>query len=103
VKAVIRSGAHQFIAEEGRTILVERLPQAVGEQITFNEVLMIADGEQSTAGQPLVSGATVTATILEQAKGPKLKVFHYRPKKRYRKLTGHRQSYTRLRIDKISV
>jgi large subunit ribosomal protein L21 len=103
VKAVVRSGSRQFMAEEGRTILVERLPQSVGEQVTFSEVLMIADGEQSRVGQPFVTGASVTGTIVEQAKGPKLKVFHYAPKKHFRKLTGHRQQYTRVRIEKISL
>ncbi len=103
MKAVIRSGSRQFFAEEGQTILVERLPQAVGEQITFDEVLMIADGDKSTVGKPLVQGAVVTATIVDQTKGPKLKVFRYHPKKRYRKLVGHRQQYTLLRVDKITL
>ena len=103
MKAVVRSGSRQFIAEEGQEILVERLPKTVGEQVTFDEVLMVADGEKSTFGMPLVKGAQVTGTVVEQAMGPKLKVFHYTPKKRYRKLTGHRQQYTRVRVDKISV
>ncbi len=103
MKAVIRSGSRQFIAAEGETILVERLPQAAGEQVTFDQILMVADGEQSTVGMPFVKGAAVTATILEQTKGPKLKVFRYHPKKRYRKLNGHRQQYTKVRIEKISL
>lgn len=103
MKAVVRSGSHQFIAAEGETVLVELLPVAAGDQITFDQVLMVADGDQSTVGKPFIKGATVAATVVEQAKGPKLKVFHYTPKKRYRKLTGHRQQYTRVRIDKISL
>ncbi len=103
MKAVIRSGSRQYIATEGQMVLVERLPVEVGAQVTFDEVLMVADGEKSTVGKPLVQGASVVATVVEQAKGPKLKVFHYTPKKRYRKLTGHRQQYTRLRIEKISL
>ena len=103
MKAVVRSGSRQYIAEEGRTVLVERLPQAVGEQITFSDVLFVVDGDNTQVGKPVVQGATVTATIVDQTKGPKLKVFHYVPKKRIRKLTGHRQKYTRVRIDKISL
>lgn len=103
MKAVIRSGSRQYIATEGETVLVERLPVEVGAQVTFDEVLMVADGEKSSVGKPLVKGASVVATVVEQAKGPKLKVFHYTPKKRYRKLTGHRQQYTRLRVEKISL
>ncbi len=103
MKAVVRSGSHQFIAVEGQTVLVERLPKAEGEEVTFDQVLLISDGDKSTVGTPIVKGATVTATVVEEAKGPKLKVFHYTPKKRYRKLTGHRQKYTRVRIDKISL
>ena len=103
MKAVIRSGSRQYIATEGQIVLVERLPVEVGAQVTFDQVLLVTDGDRSTVGKPLVQGASVTATVVEQAKGPKLKVFHYTPKKRYRKLTGHRQQYTRLRIEKISL
>ena len=103
MKAVIRSGSRQYIATEGHMVLVERLPVEVGAQVTFDQVLLVTDGDKSTVGKPLVQGASVTATVVEQAKGPKLKVFHYTPKKRYRKLTGHRQQYTRVRIEKISL
>jgi large subunit ribosomal protein L21 len=103
VKAIVRSGSRQYIAEEGRTVLVERLPLEVGDEVTFDQVLLIADGDETRVGQPLVKGASVTGTVVEQAKGPKLKVFHYRPKKRIRTLTGHRQQYTRVRIDKIAL
>lgn len=99
--AVVKAGARQYRAEVGNMLLVERLPVGVGEQLELNEVLLVADGEQVKIGQPTVDGAKVKATVVAQEKGPKIRVFKYRPKERYRRRAGHRQNYTRLRVDEI--
>ena len=101
--AVVRSGGRQYRASVGETVLVERLGADVGQQLELEEVLLVADGKEVTVGQPLVEGAKVVATVVAQEKGPKLRVFKYRPKQRYRRRSGHRQHYTRLRVDEIQV
>jgi large subunit ribosomal protein L21 len=83
------------------TIVVERLPADVGQQVELDEVLLVADGEQVEVGQPVVKGAKVVATVVAQEKGPKVRIFKYHPRKRYRRRAGHRQRYTRLRVDEI--
>nr|HID12373.1 50S ribosomal protein L21 [Anaerolineae bacterium] len=99
--AVVRSGARQYRAEVGDTFLVERLPVEVGQRLELDEVLLVADGERVEIGRPIVNGAKVLATVVAQEKGPKIRIFKYRPRKRYRRRAGHRQRYTRLRVDKI--
>ena len=102
--AVVKSGGHQFRAEEGSVIDVERLPIEEGDTIELDEVLLVVpDDGDPRIGQPLVEGAKVTATCISQLRGKKIFVWKYRPKKRYRRRQGHRQYYTRLRIDSISV
>lgn len=101
--AVMKSGARQYRAGVGDTIRVEKLSVDVGEQIELDDVLLIAGDEQIKIGQPTVEGARVVATVVAQEKGPKIQVFKYRPKKRYRRHSGHRQHYTRLRVDEIVV
>ncbi len=103
VYAVVRSGSRQYRAEEGQTILVERLPEEVGQQVELNEVLLVADGDNVMVGRPTVEGASVRATVVAQEKGPKIRIFKYRPRKRYRRRAGHRQQYTRLHVDEIVV
>ena len=99
--AVVATGGKQYRAAPGEFIDVEKLPAEVGEQVTLNQVLMIADGEQVTVGQPTVTGAHVVATVILQRKARKVIFFHYVPKKRQRKKVGHRQYFTRLRIETI--
>jgi len=101
VYAVVRSGARQYRASVGETIVVERLPADVGQQLKLDEVLLIADGERVEVGRPTIEGAKVLATVVAQEKGPKIRIFKYHPRKRYRKRAGHRQHYTRLRVDEI--
>jgi len=103
VYAVVRSGARQYRAGVGDTILVERLRADVGEQIELTEVLLVADGEHVEVGQPTVEGARVVATVLAEEKGPKLFIFKYHPRHRYRRRAGHRQTYSRLLVDEIVV
>ena len=99
--AVVRSGARQYRASVGDTIVVEQLPVEVGQQLEMDEVLLVADGEHVEVGRPTVGGAKMLATVVAQEKGPKIQIFKYRPRKRYRRRAGHRQRYTRLRVDEI--
>jgi large subunit ribosomal protein L21 len=99
--AIVRTGGRQYRAEPGAHIDVERLPYAVGEAIELDEVLLLADDGDTTIGQPLVDDAKVKATVVDQFRGDKIIVWKYNPKKRYRRKRGHRQYYTRLRIDEI--
>ena len=99
--AVVKSGARQYRAGVGDTIIVERLPAETGQQLELNQVLLVADGERVEIGQPTVNGASVLTTVVAQEKGPKIQIFKYRPKERYRRRAGHRQHYTRLRVDQI--
>jgi large subunit ribosomal protein L21 len=101
--AIVEDGGKQYRAVEGGTIEVDHFPSEIGEEIDLERVLLVAEDEQVLIGKPLVAGAHVQATIVAQVKGPKIIVFRYKPKKRIRSKTGHRQQYTRLRIDSIVV
>ena len=103
VYAIMRSGARQYRASAGDTIRVEKLAGEPGEQVELDEVLLIVDDGEISLGRPTVEGAKVLATVVAHEKGPKIMVFKYRPRTRYRRRAGHRQSYTRLRIDEIVV
>ncbi len=99
--AVIRTGGKQYRVSPGDSIDVERLSTEVGEQIELDQVLLVANDSDTQIGQPLVEGAKVKATVIRQAKGRKVVVFKFKPGNRYRRKKGHRQHYTRLRIDEI--
>ena len=101
--AIVEDGGKQYKAVEGGTIEVDFFASDPGEQVDLERVLLVSDGENVTVGAPLVQGAKVQATVLGQIKGPKIIVFKYKPKKRYRVKTGHRQKYTRLQIDSIAL
>lgn len=100
--AVIETGGKQYRVSEGDAIKVEKLPHEVGDQIEFDRVLLVSSEEGVTVGQPLVEGAKVTARVEAEGRGRKIVVWKYRPKQRYRRRYGHRQAYTRLRIEKIT-
>ena len=100
--AVVETGGKQYRAEPGEWVDVERLPAEVGEQIALDRVLLIVDSESVTVGRPTVPGAEVVATVIGQRRRRKVIFFHYAPKKRERKKRGHRQYYTRLKIEKIA-
>ena len=99
--AVIKSGGRQYKVAVGETLEVNRLPVDIGDQVRFEEVLLISDADNTMLGSPLVSDALVLATATKQGRGPKLIVFKYKPKKRYRHKRGHRQELTFLTIDDI--
>lgn len=100
--AIVQAGGHQYRVSAGDTIDVEMLDAEAGATVTLDEVLLVG-GDEVRIGKPFVDGASVTATVVGEAKGPKLTVFKYKRKNRYRVKTGHRQRYTRLHIDDISV
>jgi large subunit ribosomal protein L21 len=99
--AVIKTGGKQYRVSPGDSIDVEKLAYEVGEQIELDQVLLVVNGSGAEIGQPLVEGAKVKATVTRQAKGRKVIIYKYRASKRYRRKRGHRQHYTRLRIDEI--
>mgnify|MGYP005851374005 CR=1 FL=1 len=101
--AVVETGGKQYKVSTGEAIEVEKLPFEVGEQIELDRVLLVADGERVHVGQPTVEGAKVLATVTDHSRGPKTVIFKYKPKERYRRKKGHRQSYTRLIVDEIVV
>ena len=100
--AVIETGGKQYKVSEGDTILVEKLETAEGESVTFDKVLIFADGENVTVGVPTVDGVTVTAKVEKQGKAKKIYVFKMKRKKNYRRKKGHRQPFTKLTIEKIN-
>lgn len=99
--AVIKAGAHQYKASVGDELVVERLPYEIGTQVDLDEVYLLADEDEVVVGRPTVDGAKVRATVLEEFRGPKIRIFKFKPKQRYRRRMGHRQTYMRLRIDEI--
>ena len=101
--AIFRSGGRQYRAEVGQTVDVERLPHEVDDTIEIDDVLLVGGDDNTVIGQPVVEGATVKATVVDQFRGKKIIVFKYRQRTNYRRKYGHRQHYTRLRIDDISV
>jgi len=101
--AIIEDGGKQFKAVEGGTIEVDHFPSEVGDQVDLERVLLVADDDNITVGAPLVTGAKVQASVVGMVKGPKIMVFRYKPKKRIRVKTGHRQKYTQLKIEAIVV
>lgn len=100
--AIVEDGGKQYKAVEGGYLEVDRFDSEIGEQVDLERVLFVRDGEQMLVGNPLVSGAVVVATVAEHFKGPKVVVFKYKPKERYRVKSGHRQQYTRLKVDAIT-
>ena len=101
--AVIRTGGKQYTVSAGQVVEVEKLDVEPGSEIELNEVLMVSDEGSIKTGRPLVDGARVVARVLAQDRDRKIVVFKYKPKKRYRRKTGHRQSITRLAIKEIAV
>ena len=99
--AVVKTGGKQYRVSPGDSIEVEKLPHEVGEQIELDNVLLVTGESGTQIGQPLVKDAKVKATVTRQARGRKVIIFKYRSSKRYRRKKGHRQHYTRLRIDEI--
>jgi large subunit ribosomal protein L21 len=99
--AVVQTGGKQYRVEAGQSIEVEKLPVDEGQQVELTEVLLVSDETGVRHGHPTVEGARVVGRVVKQLRGRKIIVFKYKPKVRYRKKTGHRQSLTRIAIDTI--
>ena len=100
--AIFQSGGHQYAAAENDVIRVEKLDAEPQAEVTFDQVLALRDGEQFKCGAPYLDGAKVTGKVLSQGRGPKIIVFKYKPKKHYKKMRGHRQDFTEVRVTRIS-
>ncbi|MCD8005511.1 MAG: 50S ribosomal protein L21 [Oscillospiraceae bacterium] len=100
--AVIETGGKQYQVHEGDIVFVEKLPVEADEEVTFDKVVVLSDGETTSVGTPYVEGATVDAKVLKNGKAKKITVFTYKPKKgSSHKKQGHRQPYTQVRIEAI--
>ncbi len=99
--AVIETGGKQYRVQKDSIIDIEKLTESPGQTVEIPRVLLIAEGGKINTGKPYIVGATVKATIMEQFRGKKIRVFKMKSKKRYRRSQGHRQYYTRVRIDDI--
>ncbi len=100
--AVIKTGGKQYKVVAGEKLKIEQIPADVGMEITLDQVLAVGIGETIQFGQPLVVGATVTATVLSQGRHDKVKIFKMRRRKHYQKRQGHRQDYTEVLIGTIN-
>lgn len=100
--AVIATGGKQYRVQEGETIQVEKLSADAGASVTFDEVLLVADGSNVKIGAPVLAGAKVTADVVANGRGEKLIIYKYRRRKGYRRKTGHRQPFTAVKITGIS-
>jgi large subunit ribosomal protein L21 len=100
--AVIKTGGKQYRVAEGQKLKIEQIPADIGQEITLDQVLSVGEGEQLKIGTPLVSGASVKATVLAQGRHDKVKIFKMRRRKHYQKRQGHRQNYTEIRIEAVS-
>ena len=103
MQAIIVTGGKQYKVAQGDTLFIEKLEAEAGAEITFDQVLAILNEDKATFGAPTVEGASVVATVVKNGKGKKIRIFKYNPKKGYRKRQGHRQPYTKVEINKISV
>lgn len=99
--AIIQTGGKQYRVAPGETIDVEFLPVPPGDEVRFEQVLLVAGETGLSVGAPTVPGASVTANVVAQERGDKIIVFRYKNKTRYRRKTGHRQDLTRLQIKEI--
>ena len=101
--AVIETGGKQYKVSEGDTLFIEKLGVEEGEAVTFDKVLVVADGENVKVGAPTVEGATVEAKVVKNGKAKKIYVFKMKRKKNYRRKKGHRQPFTKVEISKINL
>lgn len=99
--AIIETGSKQYTVSEGDVIRVEKLEVELGSTVEFDRVLLIG-GDETKVGTPVVEGASVSGTVLNQGRDRKVLVYKYKPKKGFHKKNGHRQPYTEIKIDKIT-
>jgi len=99
--AVVKTGGKQYKVAPGEKFKVEQIPADVGAEVVLDQVLMVGEGENIRLGQPMVAGATVTATVVAHGRGEKVRIFKMRRRKHYQKHQGHRQNFTELQINAI--
>ena len=99
--AVIKTGGKQYKVQKDDKLLVEKLEAKAGDKVTLDEVLMVSDGKKATLGEPLVKGATVEATVIEETRGPKITIFKKKRRQNYRRKKGHRQDLMMIQITDI--
>lgn len=99
--AIIESGGKQRRVSPGALVTLERIDGEAGKQVELSKVLLVADGEQVKIGTPYLPGASVMSEIVRQGRGPKVTVFKFKRRKRYRRTQGHRQAQTTLRVKEI--
>ncbi len=102
MEAIVRISGKQYRVSEGQRVTVDRLESPVGEEVTFDQVLMLTDGPTFTVGSPTVDGAAVTARVVDAPRGPKMLVFKYKAKKRYRRIRGYRSAQSVLEVLAVS-
>ena len=100
--AVIKTGGKQYKVAEGETLKIEKLTTEVGGEIEFEDVFLVANGDDIKVGAPRVEGGKVTATVVAQGRGKKVKIIKFKRRKHYRKQAGHRQAFTEVQITGIS-
>ncbi len=100
--AIIVTGGKQYRVAEGDVIFVEKLDVEAGDAVTFDQVLAVIDDNSSVFGAPVVDGATVSASVVKNGKGKKIRVYKMKPKKGYQRTQGHRQPYTKVQINTIN-
>jgi len=101
--AIFESGGKQHKVVEGETLRLEKLDAAAGDKVNFDKVLLVNDGKALNVGAPYVAGGKITAEVVEQGRGEKVKIIKFRRRKHHEKQMGHRQSYTAVKITKIAV
>lgn len=99
--AVIKAGGKQYRVAPGETLKVETIVAAVGDTVSFSEVLLVADGEAVKIGAPVVTGAVVKAEVTAHGRGDKIRIIKHRRRKHYHKEQGHRQNFTAIKITEI--
>jgi large subunit ribosomal protein L21 len=102
VYAVFRTGGKQYRARQGERVRIERLEAAVGDPVAFEEVLLVGEGAQVKIGAPLVSGGKVEGKVVSQGRDAKITIIKFRRRKHYKRVMGHRQSFTEVEITAIS-
>lgn len=100
--AILETGGKQYKVSEGDVLYIEKLDVTEGDEVTFDKVLAIVDGENSKIGAPTVRGATVKANVIKNGKSKKIIIFKYKAKKNERRRQGHRQPYTKVQVTTIN-
>ena len=99
--AVIKTGGKQYRVREGDTLRIEKLAAEAGAKVQFDQILMVGEGDKVSVGTPYLSGSQVSATVISQGRGDKIKVVKFKRRKNYLRRNGHRQSFTEVEITKI--